>query len=74
MPFISVACAPALNDGVIIHHLLIYSSLPLFMHANRNFEKFLVDANGQAVKRYSRFFPTLEIAKDIDSLLAGKPL
>lgn len=34
-----------------------------------NFEKFLIDANGNIVKRYSRFYPTANIAKDIDSLL-----
>mmetsp|Transcript_93792 Transcript_93792/g.264927 ORF Transcript_93792/g.264927 Transcript_93792/m.264927 type:complete len:160 (-) Transcript_93792:85-564(-) len=39
-----------------------------------NFEKFLLDSNGNAVKRYSRFFPTMNIAADIDTLLAGKTL
>lgn len=34
-----------------------------------NFEKFLVDGEGNLVKRYSRFFPTEEIASDIDALL-----
>jgi len=39
-----------------------------------NFEKFLVDADGKAVKRYSRFYDTNKIADDIDMLLAGKAL
>jgi len=34
-----------------------------------NFEKFLVDADGKMVKRYSRFFDTNAIAEDIDALL-----
>ena len=34
-----------------------------------NFEKFLVDADGKPVKRYGRYYPTSEIAKDIDALL-----
>jgi glutathione peroxidase len=34
-----------------------------------NFEKFLVDQNGNVVKRYSRFYPTLSIADDIARLL-----
>lgn len=34
-----------------------------------NFEKFLVDADGKLVKRYSRFFDTNAIAADIDALL-----
>jgi glutathione peroxidase len=34
-----------------------------------NFEKFLVDADGKVVKRYSRFFDTNAIADDIDKLL-----
>jgi len=34
-----------------------------------NFEKFLVDGEGNLVKRYSRYFPTAEIASDIDALL-----
>jgi hypothetical protein len=42
-------------------------SLPLFHF--RNFEKFLVDGNGQVVRRYSRFYPTLNISQDIDELL-----
>lgn len=35
-----------------------------------NFEKFLIDANGQLVKRYSRFYPTALISQDIEALLA----
>jgi glutathione peroxidase len=35
-----------------------------------NFEKFLVGPDGAAVKRYSRYFPTGDIAADIDALLA----
>lgn len=34
-----------------------------------NFEKFLVGPDGKVVKRYSRFYPMADIAKDIDSLL-----
>mmetsp|Transcript_14097 Transcript_14097/g.32128 ORF Transcript_14097/g.32128 Transcript_14097/m.32128 type:complete len:157 (-) Transcript_14097:418-888(-) len=34
-----------------------------------NFEKFLLDADGKAVKRYSRYFDTNMIADDIDTLL-----
>lgn len=34
-----------------------------------NFEKFLIDGNGQVVKRYSRFYPTANIATDINELL-----
>jgi len=34
-----------------------------------NFEKFLVNANGVPVKRYSRRYPTMDIAKDIEELL-----
>jgi len=34
-----------------------------------NFEKFLVDGDGKFVKRYSRYFPTADIAADIDALL-----
>jgi len=34
-----------------------------------NFEKFLIDRNGKPVKRYSRRYPTLDIAKDIEKLL-----
>lgn len=34
-----------------------------------NFEKFLCDKEGNLIKRYSRFYPTTEIAKDIDELL-----
>lgn len=37
-----------------------------------NFEKFLIDGSGNTVKRYSRFYPTLDITTDIDALLAGK--
>mmetsp|Transcript_30148 Transcript_30148/g.70434 ORF Transcript_30148/g.70434 Transcript_30148/m.70434 type:complete len:167 (+) Transcript_30148:154-654(+) len=39
-----------------------------------NFEKFLCDAEGVPVKRYSRYFPTAAIAEDFELLLAGKPL
>jgi len=35
-----------------------------------NFEKFLVGPDGAPVKRYSRYFPTGDIAADIDALLA----
>lgn len=34
-----------------------------------NFEKFLVNSNGVPVKRYSRNYPTLDIAKDIEEIL-----
>lgn len=34
-----------------------------------NFEKFLIDQNGNPVKRYSKAFLTSDIAKDIDALL-----
>mmetsp|Transcript_36240 Transcript_36240/g.66946 ORF Transcript_36240/g.66946 Transcript_36240/m.66946 type:complete len:140 (-) Transcript_36240:410-829(-) len=34
-----------------------------------NFEKFLVNKDGIPVKRYSRNFPTMDIAKDIEELL-----
>lgn len=34
-----------------------------------NFEKFLVNRDGIPVKRYSRRFPTADIARDIESLL-----
>ncbi|TRY61854.1 hypothetical protein TCAL_11232 [Tigriopus californicus] len=34
-----------------------------------NFEKFLVSPGGEPVKRYSKGFETINIAKDIDSLL-----
>jgi glutathione peroxidase len=34
-----------------------------------NFEKFLVGPDGEPVKRFSRYFPTEEIAADIDALL-----
>jgi len=34
-----------------------------------NFEKFLINKEGKVVKRYSRYHPTAEIAKDIESLL-----
>lgn len=33
-----------------------------------NFEKFLIDANGRPVKRYSRYFETIEIEDDIERL------
>jgi len=35
-----------------------------------NFEKFLFDARGQPVRRFSRFYDTNEIATDLDALLA----
>ena len=35
-----------------------------------NFEKFLVGPDGQLIRRYSRYMPTLAIAKDIDAALA----
>lgn len=34
-----------------------------------NFEKFLLDKDGNLVKRYSRFYPTEEIGKDIEGLI-----
>jgi len=34
-----------------------------------NFEKFLVDKEGHVVKRYSRYYPTADIGKDIENLL-----
>jgi glutathione peroxidase len=34
-----------------------------------NFEKFLFDKDGNLVKRYSRYYSTAEIQKDIDALL-----
>jgi len=34
-----------------------------------NFEKFLIGPDGEPVKRYSRYFPTADIAADIDALL-----
>lgn len=34
-----------------------------------NFEKFLIDADGNPVKRYSRFFDTNLIADDIEKML-----
>jgi len=34
-----------------------------------NFEKFLVGPDGAVIKRYSRYFPTEDIAADIDNLL-----
>ena len=34
-----------------------------------NFEKFLVDASGAIVKRYSRYYPIADIEKDIDAML-----
>lgn len=35
-----------------------------------NFEKFLIDSDGNLVKRYSRYFPTANISADIEALLA----
>lgn len=34
-----------------------------------NFEKFLIGPDGAFVNRYSRYYPTADIAKDIDELL-----
>ncbi len=34
-----------------------------------NFEKFLLDGEGKLVRRYSRYYPTLNITRDIDELL-----
>lgn len=34
-----------------------------------NFEKFLIDKNGKAIKRYSKSFQTAHISKDISSLV-----
>ena len=34
-----------------------------------NFEKFLFDKDGNLVKRYSRFYPTIDIKSDIEALL-----
>jgi glutathione peroxidase len=34
-----------------------------------NFEKFICDQDGKPVKRYSRYYPTLEIAADLERLL-----
>jgi glutathione peroxidase len=34
-----------------------------------NFEKFLIDKNGKAIKRYSKSFQTAHISKDISSLI-----
>lgn len=36
-----------------------------------NFEKFLIDGNGNVVRRYSRFFPTASITEDIEALLSA---
>jgi len=36
-----------------------------------NFEKFLVDAKGEPVKRYSRYYDTNKIADDINGLLSS---
>ena len=32
-------------------------------------EKFLLDSSGSPVKRYSRYYPMLDIAADIDELI-----
>lgn len=37
-----------------------------------NFEKFLVDKRGNVVRRYSRYYPTDLVEKDIQELLAEK--
>ena len=34
-----------------------------------NFEKFVLDKSGNVVKRYSRYYDTNSIAKDVDALL-----
>merc|ERR1712134_82573 len=34
-----------------------------------NFEKFLLDAEGKLIKRYSRYFSTADIAADVEALL-----
>merc|ERR1711907_678186 len=34
-----------------------------------NFEKFLIDAEGKLIKRYSRYFSTADIAADVEALL-----
>ena len=34
-----------------------------------NFEKFLINSEGEAVKRYSKSFQTAHISKDIDALI-----
>ena len=39
-----------------------------------NFEKFLCDADGVPVRRYSRYFATAEIARDLEVLLRGGAL
>jgi len=38
-----------------------------------NFEKFLIDGDGVPFRRYSRFFETIKIEEDIESLLSGGP-
>jgi len=38
-----------------------------------NFEKFLVNQEGVPVRRYSPKFETKDVAKDIESLIAGGP-
>jgi len=39
-----------------------------------NFEKFLVNGEGEPVRRYSRFYNTDEIANDLDALLGSHRL
>ena len=34
-----------------------------------NFEKFLINADGEPIKRYSRYYETKDIAVDIERLL-----
>lgn len=34
-----------------------------------NFEKFLIGPDGDFIRRYSRYMPTVDIAKDIDTVL-----
>ena len=38
-----------------------------------NFEKFLIDGNGQPVKRYEPGFNPDDVRPDIDELLAAQP-
>ena len=39
-----------------------------------NYEKFLLDANGQPLRRYPRRFPIALMAPDVEAVLAGQPL
>ena len=38
-----------------------------------NFEKFLINQEGRPVRRYSAYFETIAIAKDIETLLKEGP-